>query len=303
MTDGATAAQTPVLVLPGDAPEVDWLTARRRGVGASDVGAVVGMNPYAGPIRVWLSKVAALEVPDNAAMKWGRRFEDDVLAEFADQHPKWTVTAKPGMFANPAAPWRLCTPDAFADDDDSRLLVEVKTGMSYGEAWGVPGTDEVPLQYLCQVTWSCDILGLRRWALPVLLLDQRDYREYGGEFDAELAQALRQRVDYFWNHNVVAGIEPAADGLADTAALLADRAVRDETRVDLPDEAKTWLTGYRLNHEAIGEQEKAKAEWGNLLRQFLVQHDASVGYLDGEKVVTFKRGARSASLRVKGVTW
>lgn len=293
------------LALPGDAPLADWLAARREGIGASEVAAVVGLSPYDGPLRVWLSKVAGLDVEDNPAMKWGRRLEDDVLEEFAEQHPDVKVTPKPGMFADADGPWRLCTPDAFGEDEDGQLLIEVKTGMSYGDAdaWGEPGTDEIPVQYLCQVTWSCDILGLARWALPVLLLDQRDYREYRGQFDPELAALLRARVGAFWHGNVLAGVEPAADGLASTVDLLADRALREEKTVDLPADAAQWLIGYRVNHQAIAAQEEAKREWGNLLRQHLVQHDATVGLLGGEKVVTFKKGAKGAQLRVKGVTW
>ena len=295
----------PVLVLPGDASMADWLAARRNGVGASEVAAVCGLSPYEGPLRVWLSKVAGLDIEDNAALKWGRRFEDDVLEEYVDNHPEVKVKPKPGLFAAAGAPWRLCTPDAVGQDDDGRLLCEVKTGMSYGDAetWGEPGTDEIPVQYLCQVTTACDILGLTRWVVPVLLLDQRDYREYRGEFAPELADHLRRRVDTFWHTNVVGCVEPTADGLPDTTDLLAARAVRDETRVDLPAEAREWLLGYRINHEALAEREQAKRQWGNLLRQYLIERDASVGYLGDEKVVTFRKGAKGAALRVKGVTW
>lgn len=293
------------LVLPGDASESEWLTARRQGIGASEVAAVCGLSPYEGPLRVWLSKVAGLDVEDNPALKWGRRFEDDILEEYAEAHPDVVVTAKPGLFADPAAPWRLCTPDAFGDDNTGRVLVEVKTAMSYGDAdaWGEPGTDEVPVQYLCQTTWACDILGLTRWVIPVLMLDQRQYREYGGEFDPEFAALLRARVEAFWHTNVLGGVEPTADGLQDTTDLLTARAVKDDRSVELPAEARDWLLGYRINHEALAEREQAKREWGNLLRQHLIEHDASVGLIDGEKVVTFRKGAKGAALRIKGVTW
>lgn len=295
----------PTLLLPGDAPLDEWLAARRNGIGASEVAAVCGLSPYEGPLRVWLSKVAGLDAEDNPAMKWGRRFEDDVLEEFIENHPDVKVQAKPGLFADGTDSWRLCTPDALGEDDDGQTLVEVKTGMSYGdsETWGEPGTDEVPVQYLCQVTWSCDILGLTRWVLPVLLLDQRDYREYRGDFDPEFAALLRGRVGPFWHGNVIGGVEPIADGLQNTTDLLVARAVREEKPVDLPPEAREWLLGYRINHEALAERETAKREWGNLLRQYLIEHDASAGYLGGEKVVTFRKGAKGAALRVKGVTW
>lgn len=298
----------PVLVLPPGVSEADWLAARRQGVGASEVGAVVGVSPYEGPLRVWLRKVTGAETEDNPAMKWGRRLEDDVLEEFVENHPELRVDAKPGLFAAGDAPWRLVTPDALAYDPVAEpAVVEVKTGMSYGDAeqWGEPGTDEIPLQYLCQVTWACDILGYPRWHLAVLLLDRRDYREYTGEFSAELAAKLRQQVDAFWHTNVVGGVEPVADGLPDTTDILVSRATAGrDVPCDLPVEARMWLTSYRVNHEALDEREQAKREAGNLLRQYLVANDASVGYLDGERVVTFQPAkSGTPSLRVIGVSW
>jgi putative phage-type endonuclease len=301
---------TPALVLSPGALEHVWLAARRQGVGASEVGAVVGVSPYEGPMRVWLRKVAGVETSDNPAMRWGRRFEDDVLEEFVAEHPEMDVTAKPGLFAHGRAPWRLVTPDAIGEDAEGLSYVEIKTGMTYGDAeqWGEPGTDEVPLPYLCQVTWGCDILGYDRWHLAVLLLDRRDYREYRGEFDPELAERLRERVDAFWHGNVVAGVEPTADGLPDTTDLLSSRysATDRDAAVDLPAEARQWLTSYRVNHQALDEREGAKREAGNLLRQFLAANDAAVGTLDGEAVVTWRKpktGEKAPSLRVKGVSW
>lgn len=295
------------LVLPPGVSESDWLAARRNGVGASEVGAVVGVSPYEGPLRVWLRKVTGTETEANAAMKWGSRFEDDVLEEFGENHPEMVVSAKPGLFAAAGAPWRLVTPDAIGTDADGSCYVEVKTGMSYGDAetWGEPGTDEIPLQYLCQVTWACDILSLPRWWLAVLLLDRRDYREYRGEFDPDLAEALRRKVDAFWHTNVIGGVEPVADGLPDTTDILVSRATAGrDVPCDLPKEARMWLTSYRVNHQALDEREQAKREAGNLLRQYLVANEASVGYLDGERVVTFQPAkSGTPSLRVIGVSW
>lgn len=301
---------TAKLVLPPDVPEAEWLAARRNGVGASEVGAVAGVSRYQGPLSVWLRKVTDFEIADNAAMRWGRRFEDDILDEYIDLHPEVNVTPKPGLFADSHAPWRLVTPDWLGEDDTGPFLGETKTGMSYGDAdqWGTPGTDEIPLTYLCQVTQGCDILGLSRWTLIVLLLDTRDFREYHGDLDQVLAAQLRTRVDAFWHQHVLAGVEPPADGLADTVDLLSARysAADRDTEVDLPPDAALWVTSYRVNHEALDEYGQAKREAGNLLRQHLAAHQAAVGLINGEPVVTWRKpktGTSSPTLRVKGVSW
>jgi len=289
----AAITRRPVLILPGDAPQDVWLAERRNGIGASDVAAIIGVSPYQGPLHVWLDKLGHLPPVDNPAMKWGRRFEDDVLEEFVTGHPELVVTPKPGSFAVPGELWRRFSPDAIAEDDEGPQYVEIKTGMSYGDAeqWGEPGTDQIPLPYLCQVTWGCDVYGCARWRLAVLLLDQRDYREYEGRFDSELAAELRTRAGAFWHVNVLGGIEPDADGLGDTLDLLTKRysATDRDAEVDLPAEALMWAESYRVNHEALAEREAAKQEAGNLLRQRLAAAGAAVGKVGDLPVVTWRR--------------
>ncbi len=59
----APALLRPVPLLPADAPVADWLAARRKGIGGSDVAAVIGVSKYAGPTRVYYDKLGVL--PDG----------------------------------------------------------------------------------------------------------------------------------------------------------------------------------------------------------------------------------------------
>ena len=36
----------------------DWLAVRRQGIGGSDVGAILGLDPWKGPLDVYVDKVA-----------------------------------------------------------------------------------------------------------------------------------------------------------------------------------------------------------------------------------------------------
>jgi putative phage-type endonuclease len=298
----------PILVVPGTAERSVWLQARRAGIGASDVAAVIGVSPYQGPLHVWLSKTGQYDVPPNAAMRWGTRFEDDVMDEFIERHPELVVIRSPGMYADPTEPWRMASLDGEAVGDDGLTVVEIKTGQSRWtdkETWGEPGTDEIPLHYLCQVTWACLVRQATRWQLAFLPLDNLDgYAEYRGEFSPELATQLATRVGAFHRDHVLAGAEPDADGLADTTEILAAmRGTRKlVTRADLPADAQLWQQGYLANHRAVAEFTAAKAEYGNLLRQALLRAGAERGYVDGDLVVSWTAGpAGKPSLKVKGV--
>lgn len=307
MSAPTTAA--PVLVLPGDVDRETWLEARRQCIGASDVAAVLGISPWQGPLHVWLDKMGQLNWDGNAATKWGTRFEDDVLEEFIEGHPELIVTPKPGMFACPVEPWRTVSLDAEALSEEHGLeVIEIKTGQERRqreEEWGDPGTDQIPLHYLTQVTWACDIRRAKHWRLAFLPLDElEDYREYEGDFSPALAEQLRDRVRAWRETHIVGGVEPAADRLDDTLGLLADRRADRELapKGEIPREALLWQAGYIANHQAINEFTETKAEYGALLRQALIAAGVEVGTVDGQIVTTWKRSkAGKPTFKVIGV--
>ena len=68
-----------IIISTKDMPREEWLEYRRLGIGGSDAGAIIGMNPYATPYSVWADKTGRLpEKEDNEAMRQGRDFEDYV---------------------------------------------------------------------------------------------------------------------------------------------------------------------------------------------------------------------------------
>lgn len=278
-------------------PETDldtWLAARRDGVGASEVAAIVGVSKYDGPLKVCLDKWGLLPPQDSAAMEWGRRLERPVLEKFQDEHPDLYVIGSPGLCAHKDERWRRCTPDGLIADEiaaDWAEVLELKTGSERDEEWGEPNTDEIPYAYLCQVTWLCDVLSLPRWRVAVLL-DGRDYREYAGEFDAGFAASLRERCAAFWFGNVQAGVQPVADGLDSTADLLTARHRKDrdnEDTVELPPEAADWLKSYHIHHQAAKAAEKGKKAASNWFKQAqLAAGDGRYGLLNGERVTDWR---------------
>ena len=61
-----------------------WLENRKSGIGGSDAGAIMGVNPYRGAYSVWADKLGKTDpVDDNEALRQGRDFEDYVARRFA----------------------------------------------------------------------------------------------------------------------------------------------------------------------------------------------------------------------------
>ncbi len=56
-----------VLVLPGTAPEAEWLEARRRGITASEIAVVMGLSPYSSPYALYHQKATPDRIVFEAA--------------------------------------------------------------------------------------------------------------------------------------------------------------------------------------------------------------------------------------------
>jgi len=63
-----------------------WLAERKKGIGGSDVGAILGVNPYRSRMDVWLDKTGrGGEVADNYAMARGRAMEPFLRQAFCNE--------------------------------------------------------------------------------------------------------------------------------------------------------------------------------------------------------------------------
>jgi len=65
----------------------EWINLRRTGIGGSDAGTILGVNPYSSPYALWADKTGLVEnvFKGNAATEWGNRLERTVAEAFAEQ--------------------------------------------------------------------------------------------------------------------------------------------------------------------------------------------------------------------------
>jgi putative phage-type endonuclease len=185
----------------------EWHAARRGGISASEIAAVLGISPWVSPFDLWwLKRSSEDSQAENRQMRRGRRYEALILEDFADEHPEFyvgqAVTAR-----NTRRPWQVATPDGLAYEQpctgsladppmfagEPVAVIEAKTGQR-GE-WGEPGTDDVPVHYRAQVLWQMDTLGLNVAYLPVLFGDQ--YAEYVVEYDETDVKLMREAAEAF----------------------------------------------------------------------------------------------------------
>jgi putative phage-type endonuclease len=221
-----------------------WLLTRKKGIGGSDIAALLGLNKkYKSPMNLYLEKIG--EAPDsevyvvdengafvsgNEAAYWGNKNEETVAKEFA-LRTGMKVRRRNAILQHEKYPYFLANVDRLIAG--KREGLECKTASEYLK--GEWDEESVPDAYFVQCQWYMAITGYKVWHLAVLIGGNK-FRHFKIERDDELIQILEERASDFWLNHVVAKVPPAWDGgeaSTDLLNALYPEAVDDH--IDLPD--------------------------------------------------------------------
>lgn len=207
-----------------------WHAARANGLGGSEVAPILGLSPWESRFSLWHRKAGAVgPVEESPEMEWGKRLEPVILQKYRDNHPELDFRMRNGTFVNDERPYQIANPDLLAVEK----VVEAKFSM-FGDGWGEPGTDEIPVYYRTQVLWYLDVLGVPTADLCVLI-GGCDYREYTLTYDETEALELRSAAEEFL-HSIEVGERPNIDEHSATYQVIREmHPLIDEADVDLPD--------------------------------------------------------------------
>ena len=173
--------------------QIAWLKERQKGIGGSDVAAILGMSPWRTPYQVWEEKTTPIdETAEEDDDYWGRVLEAPIRQAYADKTGR-TVTKPAEAFVSSKYPFMRANLDGIADDG---RVVEFKTS-SKSDGWGEPGTDEIPDYYMTQVQHYLAVTGVKTADVAVLI-GGNDFRIYTIEADEELQALLIERESEFW---------------------------------------------------------------------------------------------------------
>lgn len=258
----------PVPILGWDAPRDVWLAARRAGLGASEVGAALGLSRHSTPWEVWADKTGVMTGQKSVteAMSLGTDLEPWLL----EQAPKLIgheVARTPHqLYAHDGAPWRLCSPDGFASDGG---LVEAKTaglaGWADAAGWADGG---LPLAYEFQARWQMHVMDRQRVYVVALVAGMgRVVRVVERSIMIELD--LVSQVTHWWTEHIINGVEPPM-GAGDVEALTHMYPIPDKeiVRLDHTDIVEL-VYAYRAHRETETEACTRKKEVGAEIKALL----------------------------------
>lgn len=143
-------------------------------IGGSQAAACLGVDKYKSPLQLFLElRGEAPPIQSNKAMERGKKWERFILEEYEEEEHAELAYDQP-MYFSRAFPFMGVTPDALrvdipkgVDAKASRFSMRDKTGLDESK-FGEPGTDQVPINYLCQAQQYCAVLGLDAVDFPVL---------------------------------------------------------------------------------------------------------------------------------------
>lgn len=216
----------------------EWLAERKKSLGGSDVGAVLGMNEYSSPYTVWAEKTGKL--PPFEGNEWtrlGNDLEYYVAKRFSEASGLKVV--------NDTATWRNSKyPHLHANFD--RKVVGMKAGVECKITSELNAkkykNGEFPDRFYSQCVEYLCVTEFDRWYLAVLIYGKGiliyqmtrikddvcpEWCESSVYVEDGEIEALAKATGNFWNNYVLTNTPPMTDGSDSTSDTL--RAIYPES--------------------------------------------------------------------------
>lgn len=214
-------------VLNSNADRALWLAERRKGIGASEAPAVLGVSSYASPYSVAAVKQGlAVEDPETELTRWGRYVEAPMIKALVEE-TGWTAFQSGDLYRCGIAglEFMQATLDGLAVVDEVAGGIECKLKIFHAREWEEDGVP-FPVQVQCQ--HAMVVTGLP-FFIVIGLLDGYRLRWKRIEYDAAFVEEQLVPIEkQFWADLQAGRPISAAIGDPDaTAAALKARFPRD----------------------------------------------------------------------------
>lgn len=197
----------------------EWLELRQKGIGGSDAGAIVGLNPWKSALHVYLDKTSAdvQVIPDNERMRIGRDLEEYVAKRFQDITGK-KVRRNNYILQSSEYPFMQANVDREIVGENA--VLECKTTNSYAKKDWESG--KIPPYYELQVLHYMAVAGYEKGYIAVLIGNEAlEIREI--ERDEETIKFLIDIEKNFWEENIEKKVLPDPDGSSEYTEAIRQR--------------------------------------------------------------------------------
>lgn len=185
----------------------EWVELRKKSLGGSDAGTVMGVNPYSSRITLYADKLGLSKTrADSEAMRQGR----DLEAYVAERYMEITgnkVQNDNFMYQHPEYPFLTANID--------RRIVGQNAGLECKTMNAFNGYDlesgEIPATYYAQVQHYMMVMGFDYMDLCILVFQKPPYVFHIERNEGYINELLEQEKS-FWMENIMKQEMPAVDG-------------------------------------------------------------------------------------------
>lgn len=275
-----------------------FLAGRKKGIGGSDVAAILGFSPYKSPYQLWLDKTGRGEKRESQSESahFGHLLEDVVAKEFSrragvkvqrvtqqlflEEHP-WAIGNIDRAVINPDISGNVRFKEGRLTTDQ---LLECKTASEYmSKLFGEEGSDQVPDYYLTQCLWyllisGCDVIHL------AALIGGNKFRMYRIERDEDLIQSIFNQVKAFWFNHVIADVPPDPSTFDDVLHRWSKHVVGKQVEADFEHIklAEELISVQKAKKDAEAREDEIK------LKIVSTMQDAETMINQGKAICTYK---------------
>ncbi|MDY4011528.1 MAG: YqaJ viral recombinase family protein [Fusobacterium gastrosuis] len=243
--------------------EDDWQELRRKRIGGSDIGAIVGVNPHKSIVDVYIDKIQGSEFKGNDATFWGKMNEPTVVRVFSKKHSELITYQVPYSVVED---FLIANLDGVLKDKETGEygVLEIKTT----EVWNSKNweDDEIPQSYYAQVQHYLMLTGYK-FAYVAVLIGSHKYREFRVERSEEDIEFIKNRATEFYKENILKEIPPMPDGSDAYMEYLKKKAAEIENN-ELIELADLEIKAEELNHISKQINELKKEE--QLLKEIIL---------------------------------
>ena len=203
-----------VLVETAGLSEVEWLAYRRKGIGGSDVAALLGVSPWRTARDLFYDKLNIVAVEDSednwVALEMGHLLEP-LVAKIFQHRTGYKVYQVKKMFQHPKYPWMLADVDYFVEvPDGTTAILEIKTtNYNAKDHWWLDGEETVPVYYEYQGRHYMAVMDVDRCFFCCL---------YGNNEEESIIREIQRNQayedemifleQYFWQNHVLTKMPP-----------------------------------------------------------------------------------------------
>lgn len=265
----------------------EWLEHRKSGIGSSEVGTILGVNPFSTPYKLWrLKKGYDQPVEENEAMLMGHLMEDAVAQrwQIATGNKIINASAEEWIYVHPVKDYFRASPDRIfwsagdKHNEANKKILECKTTLHSVDV------DELPKYWFCQVMWLMHVTGYKEASLAWIQLNTRTFGYVDLKYDEHFCKWMEDEVEKFWKDCIIAGKEPELKNAEDVKLKYPTEMAGKVIQAN--GELLNQCRSLQKIKASIAELDAKKKHYEDAIK--LQMQDAEIIQLNDEKLVTWK---------------